>query len=92
MLSIAEDPRILGLGDLEMKDQERMQPRAGRLDMLSVSRKPTHAMRWKFGLGATDESHILRTIEYWDISVGATPSTTTLASSLPRTSRPVSST
>jgi hypothetical protein len=32
---IAEDPTILGLGDVVLKDKERMQPpRAGRLDLL----------------------------------------------------------
>ena len=31
---IAEDPSILGLGDLILKDKERIQPRAGRLDLL----------------------------------------------------------
>ena len=31
---IAEDPSILGLGDLVLKDKERRQPRAGRLDLL----------------------------------------------------------
>lgn len=31
---IAEDPSILGLGDLILKDKERPQPRAGRLDLL----------------------------------------------------------
>jgi hypothetical protein len=31
---IAEDPTILGLGDLVVKDRERTQPRAGRLDLL----------------------------------------------------------
>lgn len=31
---IAEDPSILGLGDLVLKDKERSQPRAGRLDLL----------------------------------------------------------
>jgi len=31
---IAEDPSILGLGDLILKDKERIQPRAGRLDIL----------------------------------------------------------
>lgn len=31
---IAEDPSILGLGDLILKDKERRQPRAGRLDLL----------------------------------------------------------
>jgi hypothetical protein len=31
---IAEDPTILGLGDVILKDRERNQPRAGRLDLL----------------------------------------------------------
>lgn len=31
---IAEDPSLLGLGDLVLKDKERSQPRAGRLDLL----------------------------------------------------------
>jgi hypothetical protein len=31
---IAEDPAILGLGELILKDKERMQPKAGRLDIL----------------------------------------------------------
>ncbi|MGY4758581.1 hypothetical protein ACVNS2_02890 [Paenibacillus caseinilyticus] len=29
---IAEDPAIIGLGEIELKDRERKQPRAGRLD------------------------------------------------------------
>ena len=31
---IADDPSILGLGDLVLRDVERIQPRAGRLDLL----------------------------------------------------------
>ena len=31
---IAQDPKILGLGDLVLRDRERIQPRAGRLDLL----------------------------------------------------------
>jgi hypothetical protein len=31
---IAEDPSILGLGELILKDKERNQPGAGRLDLL----------------------------------------------------------
>ena len=31
---IADNPKILGLGDLVLKDKERTQPRAGRLDLL----------------------------------------------------------
>lgn len=32
---VAEDSTILGLGDLILKDKERLQPGAGRLDLLS---------------------------------------------------------
>ena len=31
---IAEDPSILGLGELELKDRERRQHSGGRLDLL----------------------------------------------------------
>jgi hypothetical protein len=31
---IATEPEILGLGDLILKDKERIQPGAGRLDLL----------------------------------------------------------
>jgi hypothetical protein len=31
---IAENPSILGLGELILKDKERIQPKAGRLDLL----------------------------------------------------------
>src|SRR3989442_941686 len=33
---IIENPRLLGLGDLSVKDKERIQPAAGRLDLLLV--------------------------------------------------------
>jgi hypothetical protein len=64
---IREDPTILRLGDLEIKDAERMQPKAGRIDLLL--RDPDTDTRYEVELmlGATDESHIIRCIEYWDI-------------------------
>jgi len=34
---IAEAPSLLGLGDAILKDRERLQPRAGRLDLLFQS-------------------------------------------------------
>jgi hypothetical protein len=66
---IAEDPALLGLGDLLVKDVERMQPRAGRLDLLLVDADAATATRYEveIQLGSTDEAHIIRTIEYWDI-------------------------
>jgi hypothetical protein len=39
---IAEHPSILGLGDLILKDKERLQPRAGRLG-LALLALPCHA-------------------------------------------------
>src|SRR5215207_9714487 len=64
---IAEDPRILGLGDVILKDKERIQPRAGRLDLLLQDAETNRRYEVEIQLGPTDESHIIRTIEYWDI-------------------------
>lgn len=64
---IAEDPTILGLGDVILKDKERIQPRAGRLDLLLQDVDSSRRYEVEIQLGATDESHIIRTIEYWDI-------------------------
>jgi hypothetical protein len=64
---IAEDPSILGLGDVIMKDKERSQPRAGRLDLLLQQVDGNRRYEVEIQLGPTDESHIIRTIEYWDI-------------------------
>ncbi|MEW6523460.1 MAG: hypothetical protein AB1445_07795 [Bacillota bacterium] len=64
---IAEDPSILGLGDVVLKDRERFQPRAGRLDLLLQDVDSNRRYEVEIQLGATDESHIIRTIEYWDI-------------------------
>lgn len=64
---IAEDPTILGLGDVILKDKERNQPRAGRLDMLLQDAELNRRYEVEIQLGTVDESHIIRTIEYWDI-------------------------
>ena len=64
---IAEDPLVLGLGDLVLRDQERPQPRAGRLDLLLQDRDTKRRFEVELQLGATDESHIIRSIEYWDL-------------------------
>lgn len=64
---IADDPQILGLGDVILKDRERIQPKAGRLDLLLQEAETTRRYEVEVQLGATDESHIMRTIEYWDI-------------------------
>lgn len=70
---IAEDPSLLGLGDLVLKDQERRQPRAGRLDLLLTDPDSLTRYEVELQLGATDEAHIIRTIEYWDIEKSRYP-------------------
>ena len=64
---ISNDPSILGLGDLVLRDVERIQPRAGRLDLLLQDTDTNRRYEVELQLGPTDESHIIRTIEYWDI-------------------------
>ena len=64
---IAEKPSILGLGDLILKDKERIQPKAGRLDLLLQDSDSSRRYEVEVQLGRTDETHIIRTIEYWDI-------------------------
>ena len=64
---IAEDPTIIGLGDVVLKDKERIQPRAGRLDLLLQEADGNRRYEVEIQLGPSDEAHIIRTIEYWDI-------------------------
>src|ERR1035437_8899416 len=64
---IAEDPSILGMGDLILKDKERIQPRAGRLDLLLQDPDTSRRYEVEVQLGPADESTLIRTIEYWDI-------------------------
>jgi len=65
--NIAADPSILGLGDLALRDRERLQPNAGRLDLLLQDLETLKRFEVEIQLGATDESHIIRTVEYWDL-------------------------
>lgn len=64
---IAKDPSILGLGDLILKEAERMQPKAGRLDLLFQDPDEDKRYEVELMLGRVDESHIIRCIEYWDL-------------------------
>lgn len=64
---IANDPSILGIGDVFLKDKERIHPGAGRLDLLLQDTDGHGRYEVEIQLGATDESHLIRTIEYWDI-------------------------
>ena len=64
---IKEDPTLLGLGELEVLFDEYHQPSGGILDFLMVDRDAETFYEVEIMLGALDESHIIRTIEYWDI-------------------------
>lgn len=64
---IANDPAILGLGELVLRDRERIQTRAGRLDLLLQDPDSYKRYEVELQLGSTDEAHIIRCIEYWDI-------------------------
>lgn len=64
---IAEDPQILGLGNLILRDKERIQIGAGRLDLLLQDADLNKRYEVEIQLGKLDESHLIRTIEYWDI-------------------------
>jgi hypothetical protein len=63
---IYEDPSILGLGELQTAGKEVTQPQGGRLDILLKNPEDNSMYEVELQLGPTDESHIIRTIEYWD--------------------------
>jgi hypothetical protein len=63
---IYDDPSILGLGDLQAVMKEKTQSQGGRLDLLLKDPADDSMYEVELQLGATDESHIIRTIEYWD--------------------------
>ncbi len=64
---IQDDPSILGLGDLEIAGREHRQPVGGRIDFLMRDSEAETYYEVEVMLGSLDESHIVRTIEYWDI-------------------------
>jgi len=57
---------MLGLGDLEIAGREHRQPIGGRIDFLMRDAEQETYYEIEVMLGAPDESHIIRTIEYWD--------------------------
>jgi len=64
---IEEDPSLLGLGEVQVLKREKAQPTGGRIDFVLYD--PDQEVRYEVEimLGATDESHIIRAIEYWDV-------------------------
>jgi hypothetical protein len=63
---IVTNPACLGLGDLEVVSRERRQASGGRLDILLKDPEDDSMYEVEIMLGETDETHIIRTIEYWD--------------------------
>jgi hypothetical protein len=63
---IANNPSCLQLGELEVLFRERKQTSGGRLDILLKDPQDDSMYEVEVMLGETNESHIIRTIEYWD--------------------------
>ena len=70
---IFEDPKILGLGNLLPWQKERIQPGAGRLDILLQDINEETRYEIEIQLGSTNESHIIRVLEYWDLEKKRNP-------------------
>ncbi len=64
---INDNPELLGLGELEVIKKERLQSSGGRIDFLLRDNDSETLYEVEIQLGKTDPSHIIRTIEYWDI-------------------------
>lgn len=64
---INDNPSVLGLGNLVVVEKERRQSSGGRLDLLLKDPEDNSMYEVEVMLGETDPSHIIRSIEYWDI-------------------------
>ena len=63
---IYDNPSVLGLGeDLQAVMKEKTQSSGGRLDLL-LNDSDDSMYEVEVQLGETNESHIIRTIKYWD--------------------------
>ena len=71
---IFDEPGILGLGDLQGVMKEKTQSQGGRLDLLLKNPEDDSMFEVELQLGASDESHIIRTIEYWERELRRWPS------------------
>jgi hypothetical protein len=60
---IADDPAILGLGDIVLIERQRPQEHAGRLDLLLEDAEGELRYEVELMLGSLDESHLVRSIE-----------------------------
>ena len=64
---IARDTALLNLGELELLKKEKIQAAGGRIDFLMRDPESETQYEIEVMLGEVDESHIIRTIEYWDV-------------------------
>jgi len=71
---LEEDPTLFGLGDVVIVERERKQSSGGKIDFLLSDPETNTMYEVEIMLGATDESHIIRTMEYWDIESRRFPS------------------
>jgi len=64
---IYDNPTILDLGELVSVSKEKKQSSGGKLDILLKDPLDNSMYEIEVMLGETDPSHIIRTIEYWDL-------------------------
>src|SRR5205807_8546895 len=64
---IAQDTSLLGLGELYILRKEKTQPSGGRIDFFMADPETETRYEIEVMLGELDASHIIRTIEYWDV-------------------------
>jgi hypothetical protein len=70
---IVSNPEILGFGNVLVKNVELIQSSGGRLDILLETEDKQIRYEVELQLGATDPSHIIRTLEYWDLERNKNP-------------------
>src|SRR5438876_6260744 len=65
---IEEDPSLLGFGsDVQIFRREKRISSGGRIDFVLSDTEQDRHYEVEIMLGTLDESHIIRTIEYWDL-------------------------
>jgi hypothetical protein len=63
---ISNNPKVLGLGEVSVRRQRR-QEAGGRLDMLLEDSDNDRRYELELMRGSLDPSHLVRSIEYWDV-------------------------
>ena len=70
---LIQKPALLRLGEVELRGRQVSQPKAGRLDLLLEDTENKKRYEVELQLGRSDESHIIRAIEYWDFEMKRYP-------------------